>query len=87
MPTILERIQTIVANELSVEVSDVVPEASFTDDLNADSLDLVNLIMAFEEQFGTEGQPLEISDEDAENITTVRHAIEYLEEHGVSAGS
>ena len=87
MPTILERIQAIVSNELSVEVSDVVPEASFTEDLNADSLDLVNLIMAFEEQFGTEGEPLEISDEDAENITTVQRAIEYLEEHGISPDS
>ena len=60
------------------------PDASFTEDLNADSLDLVELIMAFEEEFGTDDTPIEISDEDAEGITTVQAAIDYLKEHGVS---
>lgn len=84
MTTVLERVQTVVADKLSVETSEVIPDASFTDDLNADSLDLVELIMAFEEEFGTDDTPIEISDEDAEGITTVQAAIDYLKEHGVS---
>ena len=74
----------MVADKLSVETSEVVPDASFTEDLNADSLDLVELIMAFEEEFGTDDTPIEISDEDAEGITTVQAAIDYLKEHGVA---
>jgi acyl carrier protein len=81
--TVLERVQDVVADKLSVDKSQVVPEASFSEDLNADSLDLVELIMAFEDEFGTEEQALEISDEDAEEITTVQKAIDYLKEHGV----
>ena len=77
---IIDRVQEVVADKLGVDASEVVPEASFTEDLNADSLDLVDLIMAFEEEFDTE-----ISDEDAESITTVQLAIDYLKEHGVSA--
>ena len=80
---ILDRVQAVVADKLGVDSSDVVPEASFTDDLNADSLDLVDLIMAFEEEFSTEGNAVEISDEDAEGITTVQLAIDYLKERGV----
>ena len=83
MATILERVQTVVVDKLAVDKSEVVPGASFTDDLNADSLDLVELIMAFEEEFGTGDKPLEISDEDAENITTVQMAIDFLKDHGV----
>ena len=59
------------------------PEASFTDDLNADSLDLVELIMAFEEEFSSDDVEIEISDEDAESITTVQAAIDYLRDKGV----
>lgn len=81
MATLLERVQKIVAEKLGVEESDVVPEASFTEDLNADSLDLVELIMAFEENFGTADNPLEISDEDAENITTVQTALDFLSDN------
>ena len=83
MATIIERVQDIVADKLGVEKSEVVPEASFTDDLNADSLDLVELIMAFEEEFGSDDSPLEISDEDAEGITNVQLAIDYLKQQGV----
>jgi len=83
MPTVMERVQTVVADKLSVDTSEVVPEASFTEDLNADSLDLVELIMAFEEEFGTTDNVIEISDEDAENITTVQAAIDYLKDKGV----
>ncbi len=82
MATIEERVRTVVADKLSVEESEVVSGASFTDDLNADSLDLVELIMAFEEEFSTGDQELEISDEDAEGITNVQQAIDYLKEHG-----
>ena len=84
MDTLLERVQAVVVDKLSVDKSAVVPEAAFTEDLNADSLDLVELIMAFEEEFGTEDNPVEISDEDAEKITTVALAINYLKEHGVA---
>ena len=83
MTTLVERVQTVVADRLGVEQAEVVPGASFTDDLNADSLDLVELIMAFEEEFGTDDKPLEISDEEAENITTVQLAIDFLKEHDV----
>mgnify|MGYP000870966589 CR=1 FL=1 len=83
MATIIERVQDIVADKLAVEKSEVVTDASFTNDLNADSLDLVELIMAFEEEFSTDDKPLEISDEDAEGITTVQLAIDYLKQQGV----
>ena len=83
MATVGERVKTVVADKLSVDESDVVPGASFTEDLNADSLDLVELIMAFEEEFGTDDQVLEISDEDAEGITNVQLAIDYLKSNGV----
>jgi acyl carrier protein len=71
-----ERLRKIVAEQLGVEDSQVVVGASFADDLNADSLDLVELIMSLEEEFG-----IEISDEDAENIKTVGDALSYLEGH------
>ena len=83
MATVLERVRRVVSDKLSVALADVVPAASFTDDLNADSLDLVELIMAFEEEFSTDDSDLEISDEDAEKITTVQGAIDYLKEHGL----
>ena len=83
MATVLDRVQTVVSDKLGVEESEVTPTASFTEDLNADSLDLVELIMAFEEEFGSDDDPLEISDEDAEKITNVQQAIDFLIEHGV----
>ena len=76
MATVSERLRNIIVEQLGVEESDVVPSASFTEDLNADSLDLVELIMSLEEEF-----KLQISDEDAEKITTVGEAEEYIEEH------
>jgi acyl carrier protein len=81
--SLLEKVQAVVAEKLSVDEAEVLPEASFTDDLNADSLDLVELIMAFEEEFSTDGVEIEISDEDAESITTVQAAIDYLRDNGV----
>ena len=71
-----EKVTNIIVDKLSVEESRVVPEASFLDDLGADSLDTVELIMEFEEEFD-----LEIPDEDAEKITTVGAAIEYINNH------
>ena len=81
--SLLEKVQAVVAEKLSVDEAEVLPEASFTDDLNADSLDLVELIMAFEEEFGSDDVEIEISDEDAESITTVQAAIDYLRDKGV----
>ena len=82
MATVLDRVQAVVADKLGVDESEVTLQASFTDDLNADSLDLVELIMAFEEEFGSDNDPLEISDEDAEKITNVQQAIDFLIERG-----
>jgi acyl carrier protein len=81
--TVLERVQKIVAERLGVEESAVVPGASFTEDLEADSLDLVDLILAFQDEFSTEDNPVEISDEDAETLLTVQNAITYLKGKGV----
>ncbi len=76
METVSERLKKIIVEQLGVEDSEVIPSASFTEDLNADSLDLVELIMSLEEEF-----KLQISDEDAEKITTVGEAEEYIEDH------
>ena len=76
MADTLSKIQDIIADLLGVDVEKVTPEASFRDDLEADSLDLVELIMAFEDEFGAE-----ISDDDAQSITTVGGAVEYIESH------
>ena len=81
--SLLEKVQAVVAAKLSVDEAAVLPEASFTDDLNADSFDLVELIMAFEEEFSSDDVEIEISDEDAESITTVQAAIDYLRNNGV----
>jgi len=83
MPTVFDRIKKIVVDQLGVEESEVVPTASFVDDLGADSLDLVELIMSLEEEFGKPDQKVEIPDEDAEKIVTVQDAIDYLRDHGV----
>ena len=73
---ILEKIKDITVDRLGVEEDLVTPEASFREDLEADSLDLVELIMELEEQFG-----MEIPDEEAEKITTVEQAVDYVSEH------
>ena len=83
MATVFERVRKIVVDQLGVEESQVVPNASFVDDLNADSLDLVELIMSMEEEFSKDGNALEISDEDAEKIATVQDAIDYLKDLGI----
>ena len=83
MTTVYERVKSIVVDKLGVEEDEVTESASFVESLNADSLDLVELIMAFEEEFSSEDAQLEISDEDAANIATVNDAVKYLKEHGV----
>jgi len=71
-----EKVKKIIAEKLSVELDEVIPDASFVDDLGADSLDLVELIMAMEESFD-----IEISDDEAEKLQTVQDAISYIKEH------
>lgn len=83
MATVFERVRAIVVEQLGVEEDEVAPNASFVDDLNADSLDLVELIMSIEEEFSKDGQNMEISDEDAEKIRTVQDAIDYLKDQGI----
>ena len=83
MTTIFERVKKIVVEQLGVEAEEVVPSASFVDDLGADSLDLVELIMALEEGFSNPSQKIEIPDEDAEKIVTVQDAIDYLRDLGI----
>tara|TARA_Y100001970_G_scaffold126027_1_gene155848 strand:+ start:18600 stop:18860 length:261 start_codon:yes stop_codon:yes gene_type:complete len=78
MASVLEKIQEITAEKLSVDIGDVKSESSFTEDLEADSLDVVELIMALEEEFSTDDKAIEISDEDAENIRTVQDAVDYI---------
>ena len=82
MPTVYERVRTIVVDKLGVDEEDVTEGSSFVDNLDADSLDLVELIMAFEEEFSTGDSSVEISDEDAGNIATISDAVTYLKEHG-----
>ena len=83
MPTIYDRVKSIVVDKLGVDEADVTEGSSFVENLNADSLDLVELIMAFEEEFTTNDNAVEISDEDAGNIGTIKDAVAYLKEHGV----
>ena len=74
--SVADKVKSIIVEQLGVEADEVKPEASFTDDLGADSLDIVELVMAFEEEFG-----IEIPDEDAEKIGRVQEAISYIEKH------
>jgi acyl carrier protein len=74
--SVSEKVKSIIVEQLGVEADEVTPEASFTEDLGADSLDIVELVMAFEEEFG-----IEIPDEDAEKIGRVQEAVRYIEEH------
>ena len=76
MASVEDKVKHIIVEQLGVDEEEVKPEASFVDDLGADSLDVVELVMALEEEFG-----LEISDEDAEKLTTVQQAVAYIKEH------
>lgn len=79
MASVEERVKHIIVEQLGVDEEEVKSEASFVDDLGADSLDVVELVMALEEEFG-----LEISDENAEKLGTVQQAIDYIEQHAKS---
>ncbi|MEO8277602.1 MAG: acyl carrier protein [Thermoanaerobaculia bacterium] len=74
--SVAEKVKSIIVEQLGVEADEVTSEASFTEDLGADSLDIVELVMAFEEEFG-----IEIPDEDAEKIGRVQEAVSYIEKH------
>lgn len=76
MASVFERVKNIVVEQLGVAADEVSPESSFVDDLGADSLDVVELVMALEEEFG-----VEIPDEDAEKIAKVGEAVKYIESH------
>lgn len=83
MPTVYDRVTAIVVEKLGIDEKAAAPEASFVEDLSADSLDLVELVMAFEEEFSSPDNKLEISDQDAGKILTIQDAVEYLKEHGI----
>ena len=83
MANTYERVKKIVIEQLGVEEAEVVSSANFVDDLGADSLDLVELIMALEEEFSNPSRKIEIPDEDAERIITVQDTIDYLKDLGV----
>jgi acyl carrier protein len=81
--TIYDRVKPLVVEQLGVEEADVKPAASFVEDLGADSLDLVELVMSLEEEFSTPTKKIEIPDEDAEKIVTIQDAVDYLKDLGV----
>jgi acyl carrier protein len=83
MASVLDRVKQVVVDRLAVEEDKVVSNASFLDDLNADSLDLVELIMALEEEFSTGDDELKISDEDAEKIRTVQDTVDFIKGQGI----
>jgi len=80
---VFDRLKKIVVEQLGVDEKEVISTAGFVDDLGADSLDLVELIMSIEEEFSTSSQKIEIPDEDAEKIVTVQDAIDYLKDLGI----
>ena len=83
MANVFDKIKAIVVEQLGVEAKDVVPTASFVEDLGADSLDLVELIMSLEETFSTPERKVEIPDEAAEKIITIQDAIDFIKEQGI----
>ncbi len=83
MATVFERLKKIIIDQLGVEEEQVMPNVSFVEDLNADSLDLVELIMAIEEEFSDANREIRIPDNDAEGIKTVQDAIDYIKELGI----
>ena len=82
MATVFERVKRIVVNLLAVHEDEVVPEASFIEDLGADSLDLVGLIEAYEKEFSDENSTLKISEDVAQNLLTVQQVVDFLEKEG-----
>ena len=84
MSTVEDRVVAIVAEQLRVPIDRVTPEADLIDDLNADSLDVVDLTIAIEEEFSTDDNAVEISEDDAAEMRTVQSLISFIEEHGGS---
>jgi acyl carrier protein len=80
---IYDRVKKIIVDQLGVEEEEVVPGANFVDDLGADSLDLVELIMSLEEEFSDDNKKVEIPDEDAEKIVSVQDAVDYIKDLGI----
>ncbi len=83
MATVYDRLKKILVKLLGVKEEEITPSASFADDLGADSLDLVEIIMAIEEEFSNPSLKIDIPDEDAEKIITVQDAIDYLKDLGI----
>ena len=83
MATVYERVKKIVVEQLGVDEQEVTNTANFVDDLGADSLDLVELVMSLEEEFSSSSQKIEIPDEDAEKIQTVQNAVDYILDLGI----
>jgi acyl carrier protein len=81
--TVFDRVKKIIVEQLGVDEAEVVPTANFIDDLGADSLDLVELMMSLEEEFSDSAKKVEIPDEDAEKILTVQDIIDYLKDLGI----
>ena len=83
MAPIFDRVKKIIIEQLGVDEGEVLPSANFVDDLGADSLDLVELIMSLEEEFSNPSQKIEIPDEDAEKLVTVQDAVDYIKDQGI----
>ena len=83
MATIFDQLKKIIVDQLGVEEAEVIPTAKFADDLGADSLDLVELIMAIEEHFSTPDRKVEIPDTEAEKIISVQDAVDYIKKSGI----
>ena len=83
MATVLERVKQIVVELLAVREDEVVPEASFLEDLGADSLDFIRLIESYEKEFSDENKTLKISEDEAQNLLTVQQVVDFLEEKGM----
>ena len=83
MATVYERLKKILVKLLGVKEEEITPSTSFADDLGADSLDLVEIIMAIEEEFSSTSLKVDIPDEDAEKIVTIEDAIDYLKDLGI----
>lgn len=83
MATVFERVRKIVVELLAVREDEVVPEASFLEDLGADSLDFIRLIESYEKEFSDENKTLKISEDEAQNLLTVQQVVDFLEEKGM----
>jgi len=81
--TVFERVVRVTVLQLKKDTAEILPRSSFARDFGADSLDLVELLMALEEEFSKDGKPLVIADEDAENIVTVQDAVDYIKGKGI----